>query len=614
MLADAFVAGRRYDEAAGALRAALKFTPSDGKVHLQLGRVLMRLDRHSEAVEALYAAQVLRPEDRDVSLALGTSLSRAARPHEAVQVLLEVLKRDPTSVEALVDCAMAHAQSGEHTAAIRRLREAMRLRPDLPEIHWNLGIVFHDLGETDAAAEMFEAALSLAPDAPDGRFQLGMAMGPAFPAPEDLDPDEPTPLPVAPMSEIVTLPPRLAPAPEPVVEEGAEDRVPDPAPEPASPVAPPENDEPDPAPMPLPRPPKGASPILRGRLEGFGLPAVAERLTAIGGGHLVCLSSSEGDAQVVLEASRLVRALLPGDGPIGPADRGALHSAGRSLVRWHSGVFECYPLDGPITPGGIPLESVGRALTWPTPVPPAEPTPVEMEADDSLGELRAFLDAEPTNPDVRLELASALRARGGTSLTVPVLLAGAYHDPTDERFTEALAVEMVQGAKTGYASPSHHWADLDGELETPGLLSLLLELSERGVVGTIRLFAPSGVASIDLAGGRVVGASASTTARTGALLVETGAIDSDALAESLAAQAELRPARLGQLLVARGACTTEELESALRARIKSAVAHATTWTEAAFVFSARAVPSGGSFEGLEGPVVTDAVRRELRLR
>jgi len=286
--------------------------------------------------------------------------------------------------------------------------------------------------------------------------------------------------------------------------------------------------------------------------------------------------------------------LAQADGGEASGDPAASLAAARTLASRRSGEFACFPLpdDAPL-PTGVPFEAaLGEA---PTPTPSRPPAPASVEDDAAVGRLRGFLAAEPTNPDLRLALADALRERGGAAVAVPVLLAGAVLDPEDHRFSDALATEMAAGPTP---SPVRARTGLGGEIESWALRDLLRSVGT-GAGGVVRLIAPQGLATIELAGGRVLAASASTTARLGGLLVSGRVLTREVLADHLLHQRGPKPPRLGTLLVDSGAIEVDVLEAVLAGRIRTAVSHACRWARAEFTFEPRDLgPEGDVFGGL----------------
>lgn len=126
--------GKAVDE----YRAALKFTPNDGSLHLALAGTLYAERRYHDAIDELTVAQKLLPDDDMVYAWLARSWSQLQNPAETMQY---------------VKLAEEHA--------LLRPASATAPRTDAPEIFVFTGEALRHLGDQNAAMERFRRALTM---------------------------------------------------------------------------------------------------------------------------------------------------------------------------------------------------------------------------------------------------------------------------------------------------------------------------------------------------------------------------------------------------------------------------------------------------------------------
>src|SRR6185436_4918804 len=86
--------------------------------------------------------------------------------------------------------------------------------------------------------------------------------------------------------------------------------------------------------------------------------------------------------------------------------------------------------------------------------------------------------------------------------------------------------------------------------------------------------------------GRLVSAQAPRTPKLGDLLVSSGKVAPDVLADAIAAQAEEREHRsLGQILVASGVVAPDDLRNVISDQIEQAVGEVMVWDSGTFEFA-----------------------------
>ncbi len=150
--AEAFRARGQYDLAAQEYQRALAAEPGRIEARLELGDVMLRLERHEQARVHYEMARRQFPDSPRPELKLGNLMLAMGRREEARGHFRLALAIDPRFTEALNNLAVLAMQDREHAEAIRLLDEALRIDPEYANAHLNRGILAGDVEQDDAAA------------------------------------------------------------------------------------------------------------------------------------------------------------------------------------------------------------------------------------------------------------------------------------------------------------------------------------------------------------------------------------------------------------------------------------------------------------------------------
>ena len=182
-LAEVLERQKRYEEALEVYEAVPRLNREDVPVHVDLGGLLLRMQRYTEVIESLKPVVALPsrlPSDRHLHARLHVQLSVAARElgrldeaRQHHQRALDLAPKDPWRLQHLA----------ESLAEGERLQEALEWHAANIELNPRFGLAHAGMGETlfrlkryDEAAERLEEALRLLPDsswAPAAHFVLG---------------------------------------------------------------------------------------------------------------------------------------------------------------------------------------------------------------------------------------------------------------------------------------------------------------------------------------------------------------------------------------------------------------------------------------------------------
>ncbi|HEX6629627.1 MAG TPA: DUF4388 domain-containing protein, partial [Gemmatimonadaceae bacterium] len=137
---------------------------------------------------------------------------------------------------------------------------------------------------------------------------------------------------------------------------------------------------------------------------------------------------------------------------------------------------------------------------------------------------------------------------------------------------------------------------IKGSLREASLPDVLQLLAMGQKTGCLSLAHRSSFGSIYFDRGRICYASiVNRRDRLGDILVKSGVLTPERLAEVVEAQAHERGQRVGDILVARGYVTREELHRQVRLQIEEAVYHLFTWSDGTFNFEPELRPEEQDF-------------------
>ncbi|HEX9733523.1 MAG TPA: tetratricopeptide repeat protein [Thermoanaerobaculia bacterium] len=147
------------------------------EVHLNLGVLYQKTDRHEAALGELERAVELEPGSALAHFNLGVTLGLLGRTEPAIAALELALRLKPDYAEARYDLGVLRRRQGDLEGALAALQEVLRERPGAAEVHREIGIVYRRQGRFDDAAAALRRALEIAPGDAVARTDLGITYG-----------------------------------------------------------------------------------------------------------------------------------------------------------------------------------------------------------------------------------------------------------------------------------------------------------------------------------------------------------------------------------------------------------------------------------------------------
>lgn len=162
--------GRRFERqgnwerAADEYRAALRADAQQLDARLNLGDMMLRLERHARAYSHYSEAIKRFPGSPRPLLKMGNYYDSLERPDLAKDYYSQALFLDPEYAEALNNLAALEIRGENYGEAVALLEMAVRAQPDYALPYLNLGIARENSGQRDAALASYQKYVELGGD------------------------------------------------------------------------------------------------------------------------------------------------------------------------------------------------------------------------------------------------------------------------------------------------------------------------------------------------------------------------------------------------------------------------------------------------------------------
>lgn len=170
LVAEAFQAQGRWDDATAQYRKILEQQPNQMGIHYQLGRILLSkpLDATTteEATKEFEAELKVNPTSPSAEFMLGDLAWRNQKTDEAIEHFSRALQNDAGLAEAYLGLGMALNSAGKYTEAIPPLKKYTEMDPTDPAGYYQLATAYARTGNKPEADRLLALQRQLEKDKP----------------------------------------------------------------------------------------------------------------------------------------------------------------------------------------------------------------------------------------------------------------------------------------------------------------------------------------------------------------------------------------------------------------------------------------------------------------
>ncbi|GAB4120815.1 MAG: tetratricopeptide repeat protein [Roseiflexaceae bacterium] len=163
----------RNKEAYQLLFECAKLHPTDGRLFVQMGKLLYDMEKHQAAARAFERAVQLLPQDATAHYLLGFMYNTLGREHWALAAWRKAVDLAPHANSLRFDLGYMYIRRGRHDLAAREFSQVLSETPDDIETNFMLGLCYKELMEPARAIPLFEKVLRRNPRHTQALYYLG---------------------------------------------------------------------------------------------------------------------------------------------------------------------------------------------------------------------------------------------------------------------------------------------------------------------------------------------------------------------------------------------------------------------------------------------------------
>ncbi len=137
-LANVYMRGNNYPQAAEVLRKVVAQHPEDTAAHLQLGRVLAKENKNEDALAEIQTAAKADPSDADVQRELAELYTSSGKHDQAESIYRALLKTKPDDAELHDQLGRSLLHEKKFPEAQQEFLIALKLKPDFGDAYGDL--------------------------------------------------------------------------------------------------------------------------------------------------------------------------------------------------------------------------------------------------------------------------------------------------------------------------------------------------------------------------------------------------------------------------------------------------------------------------------------------
>ena len=140
---------------------------------LELGKVLIKLNRNEEAVQAYQRAVYLKPDSIEALLSLGGLLQVAGQFDDALELFQKVVDLDPNHCSGWHNLGTTLLRVKRDAELLAAFRRALAIQPGSATGYCNMSLALARLGRLDEAIDACRKAIFIEPGLPAATYHMG---------------------------------------------------------------------------------------------------------------------------------------------------------------------------------------------------------------------------------------------------------------------------------------------------------------------------------------------------------------------------------------------------------------------------------------------------------
>jgi len=151
LMATAFIADNKKDDAIKAYKSSLTVDPSNDATYVSLGNIYFNQGKYTDAVKQYEAAAKISPTSSANAYTLGQGYLAAGRYKDAEDQFQKVIRMSSGEYSGYYGLGQTYSKEGRYKEAIAQFENVLDLKYNFSNARVDLGSAYADLGEIDKA-------------------------------------------------------------------------------------------------------------------------------------------------------------------------------------------------------------------------------------------------------------------------------------------------------------------------------------------------------------------------------------------------------------------------------------------------------------------------------